>query len=571
MDYFKILNLKREPFSNSPDPAFFFQSRQHQGCLQKLELSLRMRRGLNVVIGDVGTGKTTLCRQLIRNFSGDDDVETHLVLDPDFGSVSEFLSAVAEIFEGETPSGGEDDWQIKERIKKIIYRRGVDQNRVTVLIIDEGQKIPEFCLEVLREFLNYETNENKLLQIVIFAQTEFDATLAAHSNFADRVNLYHRLEPLDFRDTRMMIRFRVKKSSDLPKGRSIFTYPALWAIYRATGGYPRKIINLCHQSVLAMIIQNRSRAGWFLVRSCVRRALARPPVRRHRWAGAVGIGVLIFAGIAGAGIYLQKSRLQVRQDPPAVREMADVSHVRVSKQAESTMSAVENGPETVAEAIPTVPSGNEGRPAVGLEAEDQSEAQTTLPKALETGVSTPVRVAEVERSVEKAVERPIPPGVLGHVALKRRETLSWMCIKTYGVYNRQVLRTLDAINPGMGNPDNLGVGESIVFPARPVPVSVTDRVAWWIKIAESPTLKEAFDIIRTYRVKGAPIRIIPHWNPEEGIRFTVILWRYYFDRVSAEHRRNRLPPPPIDVAGGVFSQWPEETVFFSDPFLGRGG
>ena len=60
MDYFKILNLKREPFSNSPDPAFFFQSGQHQGCLQKLELSLRMRRGLNVVIGEVGaTGNAT--------------------------------------------------------------------------------------------------------------------------------------------------------------------------------------------------------------------------------------------------------------------------------------------------------------------------------------------------------------------------------------------------------------------------------------------------------------------------------------------------------------------------------
>ncbi|MBW2200522.1 MAG: transposase, partial [Deltaproteobacteria bacterium] len=68
MDYFKILNLNREPFSNSPDPEYFFQSRQHLGCLQKVELALRLRRGLNVVIGDIGTGKTTLCRQLIRRF-----------------------------------------------------------------------------------------------------------------------------------------------------------------------------------------------------------------------------------------------------------------------------------------------------------------------------------------------------------------------------------------------------------------------------------------------------------------------------------------------------------------------
>ena len=78
MDYFSILNLNKEPFSNSPDPDYFFHSQQHISCLQKLELSLRLRRGLNVVVGEVGTGKTTLCRQLIRKFSSDDEVETHL-------------------------------------------------------------------------------------------------------------------------------------------------------------------------------------------------------------------------------------------------------------------------------------------------------------------------------------------------------------------------------------------------------------------------------------------------------------------------------------------------------------
>ena len=91
MDYFSILNLKKEPFSNSPDPKFFFQSRQHLDCLQKLELALRLHRGLNVIIGDVGTGKTTLCRQLIRKFADNEEIETHLILDPFFTDTSEFL------------------------------------------------------------------------------------------------------------------------------------------------------------------------------------------------------------------------------------------------------------------------------------------------------------------------------------------------------------------------------------------------------------------------------------------------------------------------------------------------
>ncbi|MGA9478193.1 MAG: hypothetical protein WBV21_10450, partial [Desulfobacterales bacterium] len=81
MEYFSIVNLEREPFSNSPDPEFFYGSHQHLECLQKLELALRLRRGLNVIIGDVGTGKTTLCRQLIRRFAKSKEFETHLVLD----------------------------------------------------------------------------------------------------------------------------------------------------------------------------------------------------------------------------------------------------------------------------------------------------------------------------------------------------------------------------------------------------------------------------------------------------------------------------------------------------------
>ena len=175
MDYFSILNLNREPFSNSPDPDYFYHSSQHLDCLQKLELSLHLRRGLNVIIGDVGTGKTTLCRQIIRRFANRKDMETHLVLDPLFKDPADFLAATAKLLSGRKLPEGTTDWQAKEFIKHTLFRKGVDQKRTTILIIDEGQKIPVFCLELLREFLNYETNDYKLLQIVIFAQKEFEA------------------------------------------------------------------------------------------------------------------------------------------------------------------------------------------------------------------------------------------------------------------------------------------------------------------------------------------------------------------------------------------------------------
>jgi type II secretory pathway predicted ATPase ExeA len=268
MDYFNILNLIKEPFSNSPDPDFFYQSRQHQGCLQQLEISLRLRRGLNVVIGDVGIGKTTICRQLIRRFADSDDTETHLILDPNYLSPEEFTYAVAEKFGGDNPVYGMDALQVKERIKQYLFRQGVNEQKNVVLIIDEGQKLPMFCLEILREFLNYETNQHKLLQIVIFAQAEFEKTIKAHAYFADRINFFHRLKALKFSDTRAMILYRLRQSSDGSKPLPIFSFLAFWAIYSATGGYPRKIVNLCHQCIVAMLVQNRNEADWLLVRGC---------------------------------------------------------------------------------------------------------------------------------------------------------------------------------------------------------------------------------------------------------------------------------------------------------------
>jgi general secretion pathway protein A len=288
MDYYKLLKLKREPFSNSPDPLFFFKSRRHLECLQQLELSVRLRRGLNVVIGDVGTGKTTLCHQLIRQFDREEKFTSFLMLDPSFSNPRDFLMNVAAMFLGEVESDA-SEWELKEKIKHYLFAEGVNEDKIVVLIIDEGQKISYACLELLREFLNYETNQHKLLQIVIFAQDEFADAIHDLPNLGDRINHYHVLGPLDFRDTKAMIQFRLMRASQKnSNGISLFPSRAMFAIYRATGGYPRKIINLCHKVTLALIIQDHSSAGWFLVRSCIQKALPRAS-RKWHWATATAI------------------------------------------------------------------------------------------------------------------------------------------------------------------------------------------------------------------------------------------------------------------------------------------
>ena len=262
MEYFKLLNLNREPFSNSPDPELFFHSRRHTRCLQELELAIRLGRGLCVVAGEVGTGKTTICRHLIRNMAGEESMEIHMILDPSFESAGEMLGVLNSLFNGKDQAEKCTTQSAhKEMIKDYLFRKGVDEQKTVILVVDEGQKLNSSGVEVLREFLNYETNDQKLLQIIIFAQNEIEQILAQHQNFADRVGLYHKLLPLGRRDTREFIKYRLDKTgaNDPAKPMVYFTFSSMRLIHSLTGGYPRKIINLCHNIMLALIIRGKFR------------------------------------------------------------------------------------------------------------------------------------------------------------------------------------------------------------------------------------------------------------------------------------------------------------------------
>ena len=181
MDYYKILNFEMEPFSNSPDPGLFYNSAQHLEALQKLEISIRLKRGLNIITGDIGTGKTTISRQLIQKISKDDSIKFYLVLDPGFNSTISFLKYLLHLFEPEKEYDSNDENILKEIIKEHLFTYGVDKNINIVIIIDEGQKLSLPCIEILRELLNFETNDQKLLQIIIFAQKEFLKSLDSFS------------------------------------------------------------------------------------------------------------------------------------------------------------------------------------------------------------------------------------------------------------------------------------------------------------------------------------------------------------------------------------------------------
>ena len=99
MSYYKILGFNKEPFSTSPDPDFFYLSREHEAALTNILIELRLKRGLSVVLGDVGTGKTTLSRKLIQDLKEREDFVLHIILDPTFENEYLFLTSLARNFE----------------------------------------------------------------------------------------------------------------------------------------------------------------------------------------------------------------------------------------------------------------------------------------------------------------------------------------------------------------------------------------------------------------------------------------------------------------------------------------
>lgn len=533
MEYFRILELKHEPFSNSPEPDFLYLSENHRECLQKLELAIRLRRGLNVVLGQVGTGKTTICRQLLiklQQFNDRDNQFTiQLILDPGFSSPLEFLSAVASGFgvaqEGETGT----EWQLKERIKNFLFQRAVEEGKIVLLLIDEGQKLPPYCLEKLREFLNYETNEFKLLQIVIFAQKEFSRLLEDHQNFADRINQLLYLKPLGLRETRKLINHRLALAGAGEAIPSFFSIRSCWTIWRKSAGYPRRIISLCHQIMLALIVSNKKKATPALVKACA----AHLPVRRtgrHSLVPVVAVGFVLAVILAGYSLdydYKQLGKGLLGLKGPE-------AHV-----APITAPQPEILPPVTAAAAP-------GPPAVAL--------ASALPPG-ETGITPPKAAAPFPVAKKR-------PELLGVVTIPRRTTLSEVIRRIYGLYTYRRLQEVADYNPGIANVNAIRSGLKIKIPALTGGTAPPRDKPYHVEITSTDDLEEAYQLLHNLPDNLPPVRLFAYRSSKRGKVFALHLKETFADDLSATRALEGLPRH-WSAQAEVIDRWDSDTVFFT--------
>ncbi len=256
MDYFRIIGLEREPFSTSPDPRFFYQSYNLRAILANLVIELRLKRGLSVVIGDVGTGKTTLGRKLIQMLREREGFIFHMILDPTYPSEAEFFGALIRTFNIPFPFSTPTLADYRETLERFLLKRGVEERQTVILIVDEAHKLNALSLEALRILLNYETNEAKLLQLILLGQMELLPALNDMPNLMDRISFKCTLPPLDLKETGNMINFRLREAGYVSH-LQLFLDEAVEEIYNYTNGYPRRIAIVCHKALRTLVMQKR--------------------------------------------------------------------------------------------------------------------------------------------------------------------------------------------------------------------------------------------------------------------------------------------------------------------------
>jgi general secretion pathway protein A len=263
--YQSFYGFREMPFNITPDPRFLYLSPTHQEALQHLKFGVHEKKGFIVLVGEVGCGKTTLCRRFLNELDPA-HYDTALILNPRVTETQMLKAILTELGETKLARSQSD---LVAQINRVLLER-IDKGRDIVLIIDEAQNLKFEVLEQIRLLSNLETDKQKLLQIVLMGQPELKEVLGREElrQLRQRILVHYELNPLSPSDVAHYVQHRLSLAG--ANGRPSFTKWALRAIHRSSGGIPRIVNNLCDKAMLAAFVRESDEVNFWDVRRAVK-------------------------------------------------------------------------------------------------------------------------------------------------------------------------------------------------------------------------------------------------------------------------------------------------------------
>ncbi len=245
MMYESHFGLQQQPFSLTPNTRFYMNSSSHCRALRTMVIALDGLEGFIKIVGEVGTGKTLLCRKLINSL--DDRYISALILNPMMSPTDLYLAFAGEIGLELEPSASIHQILAALNEKLIGFAH---QGKRVLLIVDEAQAMPPETIEALRLLTNLETESSKLLQVVLFGQPELDNLINTRAlrQLKQRITFQENLEPLDCQGVKSYLRHRMEVAGF--EGPDIFQAAAVRLIHRNSGGIPRVVNIIAHKALL---------------------------------------------------------------------------------------------------------------------------------------------------------------------------------------------------------------------------------------------------------------------------------------------------------------------------------
>ena len=451
--YLEHFGLKEFPFGITPDTEFFYSSQVSQLALHKLLLAMHNGEGFMKVVGEVGTGKTMLCRKLMNSL--DSHYQVAYIPNP-YLKPKELLQEIAIAF-GARLSPYVEQQNLHQDVQAClldIYRSG----KKAVLCLDEAQAMPIESMEALRLLTNFETEKSKLLQVVIFGQPELDIKLNSPSirQLKQRITYALQLEPLQVRELDEYVSHRLKIAGY--SGINLFTPKALWLLKMQTGRIPRLVNILAHKAMLAAFQQLSTKVNGFHVWAATRETES-----LHGRAVPIKL-ILLCVLLMGLGTITWQwvsvypvSRLLGAPETQGQTQSAEPSPIQVSEAIEPAASAVSAGATTAVVSTPaSAPTLQQSAQQAFqeslplLRSGQVNEAQTLLRKALQLQpMHHEARQVLVRTLIDGKLLTSAQTVLQEGIALAPEKTEFWMSLVHLQMQNNDTDAAIDTLRKGL--------------------------------------------------------------------------------------------------------------------------